>query len=342
MLVEVINGLLGAGKTTVLLNMLEQKSSNEKVAVLVNEFGEIGIDGDLLGGQGADVVELPNGCICCTLKVNLLNQIKMIAEDYHPDRLFIEPTGVATIKNLMGILKSLSLEKYIDRITTHVVVDASIFREIMTQNIGFVINQLEMAQVIIVNKCDKVSAGEIAEIREIIRNYNSTCKIVLTVHGRTVDNEIDLCNSNIGTDTGTGTYNGEHGPIYEIGGHHAHDHEHELPLKNYEQFSSSSSRLFELTELRKFFTAINNGEYGLVDRAKGIFQVSIDQWIRIDLAAHEIMEETPTNVFTTSKIMVIGTGLKKDELSSRFNKCLIITTQESGVRSQNERTDENI
>lgn len=330
MYVEVINGLLGAGKTTVLLNMLEQKKSTEKVAVLVNEFGEIGIDGDLLGGQGADVVELPNGCICCTLKVNLLNQIKMIAEDYQPDRLLIEPTGVATIKNLMSILNSLSLEKYLDRIMIHVVVDASIFREIIGQNIGFVINQLEMAQVIIVNKCDKVSAGELAEIRKIIRRYNAEGQIVLAVYGRPLDQGIDLILQE--------QHNRGHGPMPEHGGQHDHPHahEHELPLKDYEQFSSASSRLCDLAELRQFFAGMSHGDYGSVERAKGIFHISGNQWIRIDLAAYQIMEETPTNVFTTSKLMVIGTGLKKDALGHRFNQCLI--AQESVVRSQNKRT----
>ncbi len=321
--VEVINGLLGAGKTTVLLNMLEQKSSSEKVAVLVNEFGEIGIDGDLLGGRGADVVELPNGCICCTLKVDLLNQIKAIAEDYRPDRLFIEPTGVATIKNLMGILKSLSLEKYIGRITAHVVVDAGIFREIMSQNIGFVINQIEMAQVIIVNKCDQVSDDEIAEIREIIRRYNAACKILLTVYGRPLAKEIESA-SVTPEQHGGGQVQHDPGGCHDHEHGHGHDdHDHELPLKDYEQFSGANSRLCDPGELRRFFVELSNGKYGSVDRAKGVFRVSGGQWMRMDLTAREVAEEMLTSDFAISKILVIGTGLKQDELSRRFNECLV-------------------
>lgn len=320
MYVEVINGLLGAGKTTVLLNMLEQKSSHEKVAVLVNEFGSIGIDGDLLGGRGAGVVELPNGCICCTLKVDLLRQIKMIAEDYRPDRLFIEPTGVATIKNLMGILKSLSLEKHIGGITTHVVLDAGIFREIMSQNIGYVINQLEMAQVIIVNKCDKVGKGEIAQIQEIIRRHNEQCKIIATVHGLPLDQGTDLTAVMPQQAQQREHFSRERRPPHETGGRYIHEYEPESPLKDYEQFSSLSNRLFDLTKLRQFFKEISNGTYGSVDRAKGIFQVSGGRWIRMDLAAHEIMEQTPTDVFTASKILVIGVGLNKEQLAAGFDK----------------------
>lgn len=305
--IDVINGLLGAGKTTFLLNLLDQMSIEEKVVVLVNEFGEIGIDGDLLGGQGADVVELPNGCICCSLNADLRNQIRTIAETYQPHRLVIEPTGVATIKNLMGVLRSLSLEKYIDDIRIMLVVDASMIFEILNQNRGFVESQLEMAQVIIINKCDKVSSGEIERIQEFIKNVNSSGQIFLTTFGRVLNNVI--------SDRKAYARKSRRG-----NGHH-HEHEHELPLKKYEQFSKTSSGIFDPDRLRNLFALIKDERFGPVDRAKGIFRLT-DSWVRIDLASREISEVVLEQDFNSSKIMVIGTNLEKDILKKEFNSCL--------------------
>lgn len=304
MQVDVINGLLGAGKTTFLLNLLDQKGPDEKIAVLVNEFGEIGIDGDLLGGQGADVVELPNGCICCTLNADLKNQIRFIAETYQPDRLYIEPTGVATIKNLMGILKSLSLEKYIDELRTFVILDAGSFWEIMGQNRGFVETQIEMADIVVLNKCDKIDAGEVDKITSLIKRVNPSGEIACTSYGRGWD----------GT-TGTKTVQGSAGT--EPTG----IKEPEAPLKQFQQFSTSSNGTFDLNKLSQFFDNLKDNQFGMVDRAKGIFYTD-NGWVRIDLASHEISISVLGRDFATSKIIIIGTMLQKEKLRNEFKKCL--------------------
>lgn len=303
MQVDVINGLLGAGKTTFLLNLLEQKRPDEKVAVLVNEFGEIGIDGDLLGGQGADVVELPNGCICCTLNADLKNQIRVIAETYHPDRLYVEPTGVATIKNLMGILKSLSLEKYIDRLRTFVILDAGVFWEIFGQNRGFVETQMEMADVIVLNKCDKADKDEVDKIITMIKKVNSSAQVVRASYGRgwVPDREPEK--------------------VKRAGGELEGNKEPEAPLKKFQQFSTSSKHTFDLEKLRQFFGMLKEDRFGSVDRAKGIF-CTANGWVRIDLASHEVNESLLNRDFAISKIIIIGTMLQKDMLRNEFNKCL--------------------
>lgn len=305
--VEVINGLLGAGKTTILLNLLENRPNNEKVAVLVNEFGEIGIDGDLLDGQGADVVELPNGCICCTLNADLKKQIGYIAETYHPDRLFIEPTGVATIKNIMGILGSLSLEKYIEDIKVTVVVDASNFMELVNQNWGFIENQLQKADVIMINKCDLAKAIDIKEMQNLINSINLFADIRLSHFGRKIQ-----------TFTGSVTFK-----PYKREHENHQGHEHELSLKKYEQFSSSSSGIFDPEKISDYFLQIQCGKFGSIDRAKGLFHIQGGSWLHIDLASGQINEKLTERKFRSSKIMAVGTCLAKSDLKEKFNKCLI-------------------
>lgn len=340
--IEVINGLLGAGKTTFLLNLLEQKPKDEKVAVLVNEFGEIGIDGDILGGQGADVVELPNGCICCSLNADLRNQIRIIAETYNPDRLIIEPTGVATVKNLLGILRSLSLEKYIDDIKIIVVLDAATFEEFLAQNRGFIETQVQMAGEIIINKCDKAEPQVINKIITFIENANSTGQIRLTSFGRVLDKDKKHCHQDDcckeshthhhqgGPEEGHTRHHYEGAPEeghthFHHGDSHNEDeghHYHESPLKNYEQFSCAAGGIFEQDQLRKFFKGLKKGDFGVVDRAKGIFRISGHKWVRIDLASHEINESALDREFETSKVMIVGAGLRQDLLKDKFIKCL--------------------
>ena len=309
MKIDVVNGLLGAGKTTYLLNLLTQKEPNEKLIVLVNEFGEVGIDGDILSGQGAGVVELPNGCICCTLTADLRSQIKEIAEEFQPDRLLIEPTGIATIKNLLGILKSLSLEKYIDDISVTLVIDAASFREIIAQNRGFVETQMEAAEVIVVNKCDRVDDTEIGWITDFIRHVNSKGHILLTIHGM-ITKDLTGNEGHKEEDSLLGTL-GDIGPAAGP----------EVPLKRYEQFSTSSNAVFDINKLRILFREIKDDGFGSIERAKGIFRIAGNEWVRIDLASHEINEKTIKNEFQSSKIIVIGTNLSKDILKERFIGC---------------------
>ncbi|MFZ5641874.1 MAG: CobW family GTP-binding protein [Bacillota bacterium] len=307
--VDVINGLLGAGKTTFLINMLKQISGDEKVAVLVNEFGEIGIDGDILYGRGADVVELPNGCICCTLTADLRKQIGVIAETYHPERLLIEPTGVATIKNLLGILRSLSLEKYIDDIRVILVLDAGMFREIFMQNRGFVETQIQMANVIILNKCDKATPGEVTQIVNVIRKINGPEEVLLTTYGQ-VSERLRLK------------------PMLQpatvmAGDKVIHGCHHELPLKKYEQFGTVCKDTFNADKLREFFTHLRDSRYGDIDRAKGIFQIGDDHWIRLQLASKEIEEVPADRAIKASKIIIIGTQIDREKLKNALNNCIL-------------------
>ncbi|WP_198360521.1 CobW family GTP-binding protein [Thermincola potens] len=312
MKVDLINGFLGAGKTTFLINLLETKNPSEKVAVLVNEFGTVGIDGDLLTGHDANVVELPNGCICCTLKADLRNQIREIAEKFKPDRLYIEPTGAATIKNLLGILESLSLEKYIENIRVILVLDAGTFMENMEKNRGFVETQLESAQIILVNKCDKVSPEQLGLIREIIRKTNCSGQVLLTSFGQVLHRDL----SEPAVLPETALNNVLSGNIGATG-----KHLHDLPLKEYEQFSVQSSNLFDVDRLRKFFGRLSDNWYGSVDRAKGIFRVADSQWVRFDLVSREVSESFLEKEYTFSKLIVIGTDLSKKLLNTEFMNC---------------------
>lgn len=309
--INLINGLLGSGKTTVLLNLLEQRTKKDKVVVLVNEFGEIGIDGDLLSKKGADVVELPNGCICCTLTSDLRSQIATIAQDFCPDQLFIEPTGIATIKNLLVVLRSLSLEKYIESLTITVVLDASTFEEIMSQNRGFVETQLEMADIIILNKCDLLAKDQINNIQRIVHKINNSVQIISTTFGKVLEQDYQV-------------------NFQKVSSRHNHNHkdpqkdQSDVPLKQYQQFSEKNTGIYDLQNVRTLFEMVRDSHFGEVDRAKGLFQMPDKSWVRFDLASHIVTEVLMNETFETSKIIVIGTGLNKKALTKELKNCLVM------------------
>ena len=125
--VVLIAGFLGAGKTTLLKNILQWPGDLSKTAVLVNEFGKIGIDGELLDGFDTPVVELTNGCICCTLKGDLLKSVKEILDGFHPGRLFIEATGVADPFEILGLLDTPQIKKRLGEIKVITVLNADLW-----------------------------------------------------------------------------------------------------------------------------------------------------------------------------------------------------------------------
>jgi len=179
--VTLIGGFLGAGKTTLLKNILEWPGDLSSTAVLVNEFGKIGIDGELLQGFDTDIVELTNGCICCTMKGDLLKSVKEILDGFHPNRLFIEATGVADPFEVKDILRSSKLKKYIGSIKVVTVINGDLWegREYFGP---LFYNQIKAADLILFNKVDLLSKEDVPQYLSEIREINPSCSIAPTHH----------------------------------------------------------------------------------------------------------------------------------------------------------------
>src|SRR5208337_4352734 len=123
----VINGFLGSGKTTFILNILKDLGGGKRIVVLVNELGEVGIDGSLIKSRETEVVELANGCICCSLTADLKAQIIRIKKLYNPDLLLIEPTGAASIQGVLRILDAPGMEEHVEGFNVLLIIDAQRF-----------------------------------------------------------------------------------------------------------------------------------------------------------------------------------------------------------------------
>lgn len=157
---NIITGFLGTGKTTAILSLLQEKPDNERWAVLVNEFGEIGIDGAMMTDQGALIKEVPGGCMCCAAGVPMSVAVTALLRT-NPDRLIVEPTGLGHAHKVLATLTSAQFSDYIDlRATIGLVDPRNLSNNKYTENQNF-IDQLAISDIIIGNKVDQCHVSDI-------------------------------------------------------------------------------------------------------------------------------------------------------------------------------------
>ena len=181
--IDVFSGFLGAGKTTLIKKLLKDAYTNQKVVLIENEFGEIGIDGSFMKEAGIQVTEMNSGCICCSLVGDFREALKKVLETYHPDRILIEPSGVGKLSDVVRAASAVCGENcQIGALVA--VVDAS-KAKIYIKNFGeFFINQIEHAATIILSRTDIASAQKIDDCVKLIREHNQNATVITTPVGQ--------------------------------------------------------------------------------------------------------------------------------------------------------------
>jgi G3E family GTPase len=175
--VLLVSGFLGAGKTTLIKHLLTSRiEAVGKVAVIVNEVGEIGIDGTLLSGQNVDILELTSGCICCTMKTDFIKAVQEIHDRITPNYLVVEATGVAQPADVLDTFFYLPLSEFTSLGNQVTVVDASFFkvRELLG---SFYDDQIRFANIVILNKIDLVEPESLREIEKVLCEMNPGAKV---------------------------------------------------------------------------------------------------------------------------------------------------------------------
>lgn len=164
MRIFILGGFLGSGKTSLLLRIAGNLSDKgEKVAIIVNESGSIGVDGETIKQKGYDSIELPDGCICCTLAGSLQNALKSIKEDIDPDIILVEPTGLALPHKVKDMVRTACIDEESTQIIG--IVDVQRFKLFVSKKKDFFIRQLSSADFIVINKEDLAKPGQIDEIK---------------------------------------------------------------------------------------------------------------------------------------------------------------------------------
>ncbi|WP_214044171.1 GTP-binding protein [Methanomethylovorans sp.] len=178
MKVIIIGGFLGSGKTTTLISLGKHMVKNgHRVAIIVNEIGEVGVDGETLSGLGLIAKELTSGCICCTLRISMEYTLQILKEEYDPDVLIIEPTGIALplqIKEHVALMELPDLS-FAPVVT---IVDASRFDVELSQVPRFIMMQIKEAEILCVNKIDLVDREKLVNVTERLMDANPDALIV--------------------------------------------------------------------------------------------------------------------------------------------------------------------
>ena len=176
----IIGGFLGSGKTTTIINIGKYYSvqKNKKVGIIVNEIGDIGIDGDIINQYGFNSKEITSGCICCSLKVSLRNTIITMIENYNPEILIIEPTGIAFPNQIKDEIELMTIGIKYNICPLITIVDTSRFKQIMKGLNKFFINQLKDSEIILLNKIDLIENYKIPLIKESLHQINNNAKLI--------------------------------------------------------------------------------------------------------------------------------------------------------------------
>ena len=178
--IDIISGFLGAGKTTFIKRLLKEAISGEKVVLIENEFGEIGIDGGFLKDAGIEIREMNSGCICCSLVGEFGKSLAEVLTKYTPDRVIIEPSGVGKLSDVMKAVRDVASEIEVELNSAVTVADASKVRMYMKNFGEFFNNQIENAGTIVLSRTDITDPKKVQTAVEMIRQHNQDAAIVTT------------------------------------------------------------------------------------------------------------------------------------------------------------------
>ena len=178
--IDIISGFLGAGKTTLIKKLLQEGFPKEKIVLIENEFGEIGIDGGFLKEAGIEIKEMNSGCICCSLVGDFAEALKKCEEQFKPDRIVIEPSGVGKLSDVIGAVQGVQAETEMELHSFTTVADATKCKMYMKNFGEFFNDQIEHANTIVLSRTQKLSEEKLAECLALIREKNPKAVVITT------------------------------------------------------------------------------------------------------------------------------------------------------------------
>lgn len=175
--VHVVSGFLGAGKTTFIKKLLGALK-DEKIVILENEFGEVGIDGDIIKGSGFDVIELEQGCICCSLKINFMDAILKIVDSMNPDHIIVEPTGIGLLSEIINIMKNDKIREKCTLNSLITIIDSVNYLDQLDGFGDFFRDQIRCASTLILSKTTEVTDDVVDKTLNSLKELNSDAYII--------------------------------------------------------------------------------------------------------------------------------------------------------------------
>ena len=371
--IDIFSGFLGAGKTTLIKKLLKEAYAGEKVVLIENEFGEIGIDGGFLQDAGIEITEMNSGCICCSLVGDFSKALAQVLEQYNPDRVIIEPSGVGKLSDVIRAVRGVETETAkLNCFTT--VVDAGKCKMYMKNFGEFFNDQVENASTVILSHTDVAKAAKVEEAVKLVREHNAEAVIVTTpwsdIEGKeilaameerdTLEKELEElehehkhhhhhhhehdehcecgCHEHHHDHEEHEHHHHDHDEHCECGCHehhhdheehehhhhhehgehcscgcHDHDHHHHHADEVFSSYGVETAKKFTAEGITAILESLDEGDYGMILRAKGIVAAEDGKWIHFDYVPGEpdVRYGTPSVI---GRLCVIGSGIDKEKI----------------------------
>lgn len=340
--IDIISGFLGAGKTTLIKKLIKEAYGDEEIVLIENEFGEIGIDGGFLKEAGIQIKEMNSGCICCSLVGDFASALAKVMEEFHPQRIIIEPSGVGKLSDVAKAVMDLH-DKHFQLNSLTTVVDGNKCALYMKNFGEFFNNQVEYAQTIIVSRTQSMDTHKLATCVAQLQTHNAKANLITTpwddINGKQILavmqhsqdlekemlEELEICPTCHHHEEHE--HHHDHHASCNCGHHHEHEetceceHHHEHHHHADDVFSSwgkETIHTYQEEQLREILEALSNDTtYGTILRAKGMVESNHKTWLYFDYVPGEY-DIRKGNPATIGKLCVIGSGLHEDALCNLF------------------------
>ena len=324
--IDVYSGFLGAGKTTLIRKMIAEGYGKQKLVLIENEFGEIGIDGGFLQEAGIEIREMNSGCICCSLVGDFGKALEQVIDQYHPDRILIEPSGVGKLSDVVAAVKKVTNDE-VQLGYTVAVADAGKCKVYMRNFGEFYNNQIETASTIVLSRTDSISQEKLDGAVALLREHNAVATMVTTPwdqltgaqlveameHKQTLADELAQMEAQR---LAQEDEEQEHHHDHE-GCCHGQEHHHHHADEVFTSWGVETPKKFTQAGIQKALEELENGELGTVLRAKGIVPAEDGTWIHFDYVPGEADVRTGSPA-VTGRLCVIGAQLDEKAIAALF------------------------
>ena len=353
--IDIISGFLGAGKTTLIKKLLSSALKGQKIVLIENEFGDIGIDGGFLKESGIQINEMNSGCICCSLVGDFKKALNQVYEQYAPDRIIIEPSGVGKLSDVLQAVLSAQLpDSEISSLTA--VVDAKKCK-MYIKNFGeFYKNQIEQAKCVVLSHTSNIVDTKLQYCLDTVKSLNKDAVIVTTPWDEIDGEKIFAAMTNVSSlandlqhlheeevcpvcgghhhhdedeECGCGHHH-HHGEDEECGcgHHHHHDEDEECGCGHHHHHGHDADEVFSswgvetagkygAEQIKELLSSLDSGEYGVILRAKGIVPSADGKWIHFDYVPEEVDVRFGSSE-VIGRICVIGSKIDEGKLAKLF------------------------
>ena len=352
--IDIVSGFLGAGKTTLIKKLLAEAFPGEKLVLIENEFGEISIDGGFLKDSGVQISEMSSGCICCSLVGDFNRALKDVHDQFHPDRILIEPSGVGKLSDVIVAVENTVKDVPDMKLNSFVTVADATKVKVYMKNFGeFYNNQIESAGTVILSRTQRLSQEKLEAAVALLREKNPTAAILTTpwdaLDGATILSAIEKVSlaeellakmrAEHEADEHEHEHDHDHHHHHDDDHDHDHDHDHEHHHHDGEEchdphcachhhhhhadevFTSwgvETVKPYTEADLERILTALDSGDCGAILRAKGIVPAADGgEWLHFDFVPEEHQLRRGSADYT-GRLCVIGSHLDEAKLSALF------------------------